>query len=501
MRPCAALTTGLLCALRRFALVIGLVGLCAGCAAVRPLSSPEHKPDAATGLPLSGDYIATFKAPVLGGVQGRFTARPTRDGFVAATRPDVAWDMIGGLEGFLGSIFIRSLFPDGSILTWTSTSPHDGGPAEGILGPGDVKNASVHTRMTSVDAPVDLSTPGGPHVATMTLRATGPDDGPMADYPALAWGVERAMQEHLFDASLLKSSQVRGYLRQLKSNAKDSRDDIEFIFGAVVAGRGNLKFALPLVFTQLDPDWRSQLRALAEQGVATLKVGYDEDTGVATLKCEAFIDAEDVDRAFEEALKHHPRGILLDLSSCPGVTLASLRVASWVTGQPTDAGMFFGPSRREEARAGRLGEFPRLNLNSAESVDNIEHELDTTPGARIVVTPAEHRFTGPVAVLTGKKTTTSAESLIWTLRSAGAAEATASGSPRIRIFGQPTAGRPTLSRPIDIGPGWVVWLAALDYRPPGGERSDRGCRPTDEDPSKDRSKQAAMDWLQRTTQN
>jgi hypothetical protein len=500
------------------AAVAALLGLATACTTARPPRSaspraavvapaPALAPDGGLALPLSGDYIATLKAPLLGEVSGRITARPTETGFEAWTRTGVAWDMIGGLEGLFGPIFVKSLFPDGSILTWTSTLPRGESPGEGSLGPGDVKNAQARTRMTSPASPVELLSPDGRRVATLTLRpATEADATPRTDYPALAEGVEDAMRARLFDRSLLTSSQVRGYIHQLKSNAKDSRDDIEFIFGAVVAGRANVSFALPLVFKAMDPDWKTQVTSLADAGLATYKVTYEEPTGIATLKCEAFIDADDVDRAFRQVLAFHPKSLLIDLRGCPGVTLASLRLASWVIDQPQDAGTFFGPTMRDAAKAGHAGEFPRLELNSASSVEEIEHHLDTRGGARIVIAPEPDHFTGPVAVLTSRKTTTSAESLVWALKGAtasppvaAASRADAPPSPRIRLFGQPTAGRPTLSRPIDIGQGWVAWLPALDYTPPAAlskERPDRGCRPNYENGSKEKSKQAARAWLQ-----
>lgn len=435
-------------------------------------------------LPLRGDYLATFKAPLVGEVSGRLAAKPTRNGFTAATHPDVAWDMIGGIEGLFGSIFAGHLFPGGSILTWKSGLPRDGLPAEGILGAG-IKSAQVRTRLSAPDEPIELYTPDGRRVATMTLRAAAVDEPPMADYSALAAGVERAFADRLYDSSLLRSGQVRGYYRQLRANAAASHDDVEFIFGAVVAGRNNVKFALPLVFKRLDPDWRAQLGGLKDAGMATLKVTYDQPSGIATLKVEAFVEADDVDRAMEQVLSYQPHGVLLDIRGCPGVTLASLRLASWFVAEPVEAGAFFGPAAREGAMAGRVDELPRLELSSAESVEAIERLLDEGGGARITVMPTKRHFAGPVALLTTARTTTSAEPLAWTLK----------GSGRARLFGQATAGKPTLSRPVDIGQGWVVWVPALDYRPPSGERTDRGCRPDFESSSKDKAAQAARQWL------
>jgi hypothetical protein len=496
----------MMCSTIRRAAAIGLTACLAACTTAHPV--PAHRsawsagaPGGAGGmakdgaeagtpaplettLPLDGEYIATFKAPLLGEVSGRLTAKPTRNGFTASTRPDVAWGMIGGLEGFFGSIFAGHIFPGGSILAWNSSLPHDGRPGRGTLGPG-VKSAQVRTKMTSASGPVELYGPDDHRVGTMTIRPVRADETAGADYPALAASVERAFTERLYDASMLQSGQVRGYLRQLRNNAAASQDDVEFIFGAVVAGRNNIKFALPLVLKRFDPDWRTQLGGLKDAGMATLRVTYDDETGIATLKAEAFLDTADVDRAFEEVLSHNPRALVLDLRGCPGVTLASLRVVSWLIDAPVDAGTFFGAAARPSVKAGKLEDVAHAELSSAESVEAIEKLLDGGGAARVTILPAQRRFAGPVAVLTTSKTTTSTEALAWTLKCSG----------RARLFGSPTAGRPTLSRPVDIGQGWVVWMPSLDYRPPSGERTDRGCRPDVDSSSKERAKQGARAWL------
>jgi hypothetical protein len=503
----------------------GLLALAASCANVHPThtitpraaAEPAPIPAARTetgalALPLSGDYIATFKAPVLGEVSGRFTARPTGTGFEAWTRQGVAWDMIGGLESIFGPIFVHSLFPDGSILTWTSSLPDGGKPGEGALGPGQVSYAQAHTRITSASAPVDLLTPDGRRVAAMTLRAAASDESsappaPAADYPALANGVEAAIRERLFDRSLVSSNQVRSFIHHLKSNSREARDDIEFIFGAVVAARAHVSFALPLVFKALDPDWKSQVSALADNGLATYKVTYDAPTGVATCKFDVFLTATEVDRAFRQVLSYRPRSILIDLRGCPGVTLASLRVVSWLIDEPVDAGAFFDADHRDLAKRGRAGDLPQLVLDSPAAADGIEQFLDARGAARILISPERDHFGGPVAVLTTGRSTTSSEPLAWTLKAASLSAPPTPGQPpapprdRIRLFGQSTAGRPTLSRPIDIGQGWVVWLPTLDYLPPAPlskDRTDRGCRPHFEDASKEKAKLAAMQWLGET---
>jgi hypothetical protein len=466
------------------------------CAAPHHTPLPAHAAEPSPSAPISGEYIATIRAPLVGEVSGRLTAFPHKDGFTALTRRNIAWSMIGGLEGLFGPLFVRSIFPDGVILVWVSSNPEtgpDAKPGEGYIGPGESRRMQVRTRMASPEDPVEVFSPDGRRLATVTLRRPGPSE-PATDYTALAAGVERAIALRLYDARLAQSSSVRAYLRHLTSNARAARDDIEFIFGAVMAARAHVSFALPLVFRELDPNWQTQLADLS-----TITTEFDEVTRIATLKADAFLAASEVDKAFAHLLAKHPRGILIDLSNCPGITLASLRVASWVIDRPIDAGTFLGPAARDAVKSGRLDGLTELNLDTAESVGTIERTLDAggSAPARITITPTEHHFSGPVAILTSKRTTTSAESLAWALKSHAAGP---TSDDRFHLFGQSTAGRPTLSRPVDIGSGWVAWVPALDYLPPVPFASDpttKGCRPPDETSNIGRARRAALDWLRK----
>lgn len=470
-------------------LLLMLVSALAGACSMPHRGLGGRDPAGPSAPLLAGDYIATIKAPLVGEVSSRVTVTPFKGGFTALTRPNIAWSMIGGIEGLFGPMFVKSLFPDGVILVWVSGLPENGRAGEGFIGPGEARRLQVRTRMTSPEDPVEIISPDGRRLATVTLRRPGPQE-PASDYPALAAGVERAIKSRLYDGQLARSGSVRSYLRHLMSNARYAHDDVEFIFGAVMAARAHVNFALPLVFRAMDPDWKTQLADLS-----TITTEFDPVSGVATFRADAFLSAPEVDEMFEGILVHHPRGIVIDLTNCPGVTLASLRVASWVIDHPVDAGVFFGPGARDAVKAGRTEALESLTLNSPDSVEAIENTLDNAGAARITVHPAEHAFHGPVAILTSKHTTTSAEPLVWTLKAAEHADAPWSS---LRIFGQATAGRPTLSRPAEVGSGWVVWVPALDYLPPAllaGESTAPGCRPDHEPSARESTRRAALDWL------
>jgi hypothetical protein len=456
----------------------------AGCASA-PVKL-NHRPAGHLTLPLKGVYTGTVIAPFIGPVSAKIAAEPSPEGFVANSRPGVAWDMIGGIQGFFGPIFVPFLFPGGVILTWTSTLPSEGKPGEGWLGVGGLKSVGVRTRMTSPDSQVEILAPDGRQVAILRLRPSAADEPPAADYPAMAQAVEDQVRSRLYDPDLVRSSSVRDYLAQFRTNSRLARDDVEFVFGAAVAAKNNMKaVAFPLVIRRANDETR---RVFPEHDpeMATVRATFDEVSGIATLRADAFIDAVDVDRAFSKILGWHPRGLIIDLNACPGVTLASLRVASWLFDHPVDAGSFYGASHRPEGLAGTTDGFPRCEIATAADVGRAEATLDHADAATVIVRPEHETFSGPVAVLISKRTTTSAEPLAWLLKSTG----------RGRLFGQTTAGRPTISRPIDIGQGWDLWLAIADFRPAVGDPvTGKGVKADEEVSSKESAKRAARRWI------
>ncbi len=464
----------------------GLLGACAGGsgASIRH----EGRPAGVVTMPLSGVYRATIVPPFdfIGPISGRISAEPKagKGGgttFVASTRPGIAWDMIGGVQGFLGSLFVPFIFPGGTIGTWNSSIPTGDAPGEGWFGVGGIKNAGVRTRIKAPDRPVELLVRDGRRVGLLLLEPDTPDSRPRTDYPALARSIGAAVRDHSYDAAATGSGPLRSYVKQVEHNAGVARDDVEFIFGLVAAARNHVKFTMPVAFPKGDPASRTPMEGWELAEVKPIRATFDEKNRIAWLRVDAFLYASDVDAAFDTILAWKPAAIMIDLRSCPGVTLASLRTLSWVMHEPVDAGVWFGSSRRDEMVKG-VGGAPRVELASASGTEEVESVLEKQGAAHITVRPDPRAFSGPVAVLTSKRTSASAEPLVLALKSSG----------RAKVFGQPTVGKPFLSQPFDIGQGWVFWLAACDFRTAGGEGiPDTGIRPDFESSNRDVAVRAA----------
>ena len=446
----------------------------------------EGRPTGQVTLPLQGVYKATIIPPFdfIGPIAGRISAEQTPKGFIASTRPGIAWDMVGGVQGFLGSIFVPFIFPGGTIGTWTSGIPEGDKPGEGWFGVGGIKNAGVKTRITSASAPVELWTDKR-KVGLLLLEPDQANGPPLRDYPSLAEDIAVAMEQKTYDPDIAESSAVRAYIRQVRGNAKLAHDDVEFIFGTVAAARNHIRFTMPLAFPKGDAASRAAMTDWSAAELTTIRTTMDRRTGVAWVKADAFLAASDVDRVFTEILSQSPKGVIIDLRATPGISLASLRVLSWVAEAPVDAGVWFGRSRRKEVLEGGIDHVERMELASAASVEEIESALDRDGAVHIIVKPEAAAFKGPVAVLTSKRTSASAESLVLALKD----------STRAEVFGQPTAGKPYLSRPIDLRSGWVFWLASCDFRSAAGEKvAESGIRP-DHETSREGTSRAAEKWL------
>ncbi len=444
------------CRLRGF-LGAAAVFLLMGCAG-DPLVDLTPRTRSALTLPLSGAYDVTAQAPFSGSLTARFLAEPTDEGFTARTRPGIAWEMVGGLAGLFGPVFAPTVFPDGVILQWTSALPTEAGPGEGWIGVAGVPALGARTRITSAGEPVEVVSKEGRRIALLRVKPVSRATSSGTDYAALAESIEAAVGRELFDPVAASSGGVRAYGRRLREVAGLARDDAEFVFGAVLAARAYVRFSMPVMWRRGDPQLGARFAAWPERERGTVGVTFDEKDGLGVLKSEAFMDGAEVERVMNAITERQPKGLILDLRSCPGVTLSSLLVLTRLVEEPLDAGVYVGARRRADVLAGGMEGLRTVRVSDATSVRELEGVLQREGAARVVIEPAASRYRGPAYVLTNKRTSTSSEPLVWLLQHSGRAE----------VIGQSTAGRPLLSKPIDVGQSWVMWVAAYDYVPPTG---------------------------------
>jgi hypothetical protein len=332
---------------------------------------------------------------------------------------------------------------------------------------------NLETQFTSAEERVVVRTRDGRAMATITLTpaAAGPPPA-RTDYPALAERTSELLRTQFFDPELVSSRAFESAMGSFRENAAKSWDDAEFIFGAIVSGRANSTTSLPLLYPRPDPAESREVLAGIDNPAKSYLVVEDAKTGFTTVRFYAFLDTAIVDEAFAAALGTAPRALILDLRQTPGVEPGAFRVASLLIGGPVEAGWLFTRTRRAEG----LGD-PAAAPHA--SVAASGRELDTAVMSaveadglvKLTVMPdasSPLRWGGPVVVLTSRRTSSSAELLADVLKRSGRAE----------IVGEPTAGRPMLSREFDPGHGWVLRVPAVDHAPAEGARlNGRGVTP------------------------
>lgn len=427
---------------------VGVVVL-AGAVLSGCVTPARPKEPATEARPLQGEYLASFHVPYAGPIRCYMTLESTESGIKANTRPGAALSMLQGVERLLGTLAAPIIFPRGMILTWASTPPAQGRPGEGTIGVGSSSALRVSTRMNSPQAPVELIYKDGRVVALMTLEACPDGEPPVCDYPGLAAKASEVVGADLFDPVLAASPQMKRYLADLATVASMSRDDAEFLFGSYLAARRHLKIGTPLFYRLEGEQESARLWEGREKAAEPFKVSVD-DAGIVTLRLDVLARVEEVDEAMRAALEASPRGLIIDLRTCVGPTLASARVASWLSTAPVELGTYAGPAAREQVAPGAgVG----LELARGFHAERLADGLTRDSMLRLRAAPEPGSFAGPVVLLTSRRTSSTAESLVVSLRAAN----------RVEVAGERTAGRPFLSREIDVGHGWVLRIPTHDF--------------------------------------
>lgn len=474
------------------AVALTLAALLAGCvtpaaplseadlAALAPFAAPDPAPESpvpARPHALNGDYEATFQSWFVGPVNVRFKAEPLDNGrsFKANTRPDVAWKHVPGLVGAVGPFLAAFIFPRGMILHWTSTTPIDAAPGDGWIGITTVGPLRAKTHMASPEGPVEIRTREDKLIGAFSIKRLdhASPATPRIDYVSLVDGLDRAARDRFYDPAVAQSPAMQTFIADARNAAAESEDDLEFLFGTVMAWRRQKDLPLPLIYRPAEPDAARLLLGAAaiEQ---PLEFEFDTTTRVAKVTVNALIDVASIDEAMSQVVAWDPLGVVVDMQNGPGLELAGLRLAAWFLNPPppgsageasVDAGVYFGPAWRS-----RLGDpaLPSVLLKRPSDFAEADRLLDSVGAVRLSVAPVETPYRGRVAVLASKRTISTSETAAWLMKtSLGAAQGPTQDKPRIIIIGERTGKRPMLTRETPIGQGWVSRLAEFDWRPPG----------------------------------
>lgn len=467
------------------ACLAGLALVAPGCTTTtpaRPVPTIELTP--AVGqpppppTPYNGVHLVTFHTRWLGPVRARLTFEPTSEGFKANTRTGVAWSLVGGFEGVLGPLLAPFLFPEGMILTWESALPERAGDGvgEGTLGFGSVRSFRTPTILYHPDQPFVVTALGGRPLGFITVdpvalpqTALVGGGGELVNYAGLASRVSDELPVRFFDPVIGAGSGTKAYLAELREGARTAQDDAEWLFVTALTARAHFKTGWPLIYPRADVPGFERVAGDWSASVKPWSMTRDFDAGLVTLELDALTDIPGFDDALAAVESWDHRGLILDLRNCGGLDAATaFHAASRLLESPTELGVLFGPSARARVLAAPgEADGARIEVGSGRTTGELESELDRVGTARVVVMPGTFRYARPIIVLAGRRTSGVGEWLVKLLKDSG----------RATVLGDPTAGRPLMSREFDLGQGWVLRCGAADLISGGKRLSGEGVRP------------------------
>lgn len=415
--------------------------------------------------PFTGKYIATIQTPWTGPIRGEFQAEPTDTGFRANTRPDVAWSLIGGLEGTLGPIFAPFLFPGGMILTWESSTPSEELPGVGTMGFGTRGSMRMETRIRESGAPVELLLKDGRTVATISLTRSEYMASAFVDHASLVNNLRDALAHHYYDPIRAVSPDMSRYLDDLTQGASKAKDDIEFFLVQALAARQSPKVPAILMYPKAPRDSR-ELPGVADP-ILPYQVIKSASTNIVTIRFDAILSDAAIDECFDKALALNPRGIVIDLRQTAALDVGVLRILSYISADPINAGIFVGRTDRDAILSGGVPA-RTIELRSPDDFEALRSTIEQGMSVAAIVLPHERRYTGPVAITIGKRAGGPTEMLVHAIRAHWLAP----------VFGEPTSGRPWLAQELDLSQGWVARVPMAEcITAERGTLTDTGVQP------------------------
>jgi len=415
--------------------------------------------------PFTGKYIATIHTPWTGPIRGELQAEPTDAGFRANTRPDVAWSLIGGLEGTLGPIFAPFLFPRGMILTWESTTPGEDFPGLGTMGFGTRSSMRMTTRIREPGALVELLLKDGRAVATISLaRATSMAPTPV-NHALLINSLRDRITQNYYDPQRAASPEMARYLDDLSQGATKAQDDIEFLLVQALAARQSPK--VPAILMYPKPSTTTDDIPSVDDPIRPYQVIKSASTSIVTIRFDAILSESTVDECFDKALAMNPRGLVLDLRQTAGLDVGALRILSYITTDPINAGTFVAKAERDAILSGNPPT-TTINLRTPDDYASLRSSITNGSSINATVLPIERTLNIPIAVAIGKRAGGPTELLAHAIRAHWLAP----------VFGEPTSGRPWLAQEIDLGQGWVARLPMAECMTSHREvLTDKGVQP------------------------
>ena len=191
------------------------------------------------------------------------------------------------------------------------------------------------------------------------------------------------------------------------------------------------------------------------------------DDGVAVLTVHGTFSVErtlrPVAEAFGRIAADPARALVLDLRENPGGDVSSMLLAAHLIDRPAPAGLFLSRTWWETHDAAPApSEWSSLPLLTSPDMNAFFGALEQRGALVGFVPPMQPHYGGPVYVLTGPRTGSASEPLVYLLQSTG----------RATVVGQRTAGAMLTATTTEIPGGWTLQHPVADYYTADGTRLD-----------------------------
>ncbi|MEM8684493.1 MAG: S41 family peptidase [Pseudomonadota bacterium] len=296
----------------------------------------------------------------------------------------------------------------------------------------------------------------------INTAVVGVAEGASPDYSELADSIRRVMQAQHYNPGELKSAAFDVTSAAVAELAKTAESDEAFVSGFNEIWKSGPFSHVTLAVA------RQPAAALAEY-LDTVRVGDDAVTlswndrvAVLTVKTMMGIDTiENISGAFVEIAESDATGLIVDLRENTGGAFAIRPLIAHLIDTPLDAGGFvsqrwYSEHQRTPAEIDILAMEPWNGW----SIRAFWSDVQSLPLIRVRFTPAEPRFSGPVVVLTSRRTASAAELATDALQ----------GAKRVTVIGETSAGEMLSQKIFDIPGGFHLSVPIADYYSRTGRR-------------------------------
>jgi hypothetical protein len=292
-------------------------------------------------------------------------------------------------------------------------------------------------------------------IGILSSAIAGEAEVPVTDYPAVAAAINKTLHTWLYDPAELETPAYQRLETQVEALALSAASDEAFIEGFREIWKDG-------PFSHVELRKAQQPAAELASYFDTLRVGgggaqltWMDNVAILTVNTMMGLDTiEEIDAAYIEIASHGASALMIDLRENPGGAFAVRPLVAHLLSEKFDAGVFV--SRQWYATNDRppsAVEMQAVEPWEGWSITAFWADVQKNALTGISFIPVEPVYTGPVYVLTSKRTASAAELATDALR----------GSGRALIIGENTAGEMLSQKIFDLPGGFHLSLPVADY--------------------------------------